>query len=298
MVKYLDYSGLSYFWGKLKDYFVAQETGKGLSTNDFTDAYKAMLDTVDSTPTADSTNFVTSGGVATALAGKQATLTFDNTPTENSDNPVKSGGIYTALAGKKNTQTAVADPSADGNDIEFISGITQNTQGVITPLKKTVRSASTSQTGVVQLDSATDSAAENKAATPKAVKIAKDAADAAQLTANAAIPATEKGANSGVAPLNASGLIDSQYLPSYVDDVIEAYPVSGKTELASDWLALDAAGTKAITPEAGKIYILMADSTTYGTNSQFRWSGSAYVKMADGGVTSISNSEIDTMMAS
>lgn len=40
MAKYLNETGLSYFWGKLKAYFVAQEAGKGLSTNDFTDALK------------------------------------------------------------------------------------------------------------------------------------------------------------------------------------------------------------------------------------------------------------------
>ena len=38
--------------------------------------------------------------INTALAGKQDTLTFDNAPTSGSNNPVKSGGIYTALAGK------------------------------------------------------------------------------------------------------------------------------------------------------------------------------------------------------
>ena len=34
------------------------------------------------------------GGINTALAGKQDTLTFDDTPTEDSANPVKSGGVY------------------------------------------------------------------------------------------------------------------------------------------------------------------------------------------------------------
>ena len=71
----------------------------------------------DNSPTQNSTNPVTSGGVYdalqnvqpdlsnyytktqvdTALTAKQNTLTFDNTPTENSTNPVTSGGIYTAL---------------------------------------------------------------------------------------------------------------------------------------------------------------------------------------------------------
>lgn len=43
MAKYLNETGLSYFWGKLKAYFVAQEAGKGLSTNDFTDALLTKL---------------------------------------------------------------------------------------------------------------------------------------------------------------------------------------------------------------------------------------------------------------
>ena len=47
---------------------------------------------------------ITSGGFATTtqlntgLAAKQNTLTFDSTPTENSLNPVTSGGIYQAFA--------------------------------------------------------------------------------------------------------------------------------------------------------------------------------------------------------
>ena len=71
----------------------------------------------DNSPTQNSTNPVTSGGVYdalqnvqpdlsnyynktevdTALANKQNTLTFDSAPTQNSTNPVTSGGVYTAL---------------------------------------------------------------------------------------------------------------------------------------------------------------------------------------------------------
>ena len=53
--------------------------------------------TFDNTPTASSTNPVTSGGVYTALGTKQDTLTFDSTPTQNSTNPVTSGGLYNVL---------------------------------------------------------------------------------------------------------------------------------------------------------------------------------------------------------
>ena len=53
-----------------------------------------------------------------------------------------------ALAKKKGTQSAVSDPTASGTTVEFISGITQNAQGVITPAKKTVRTVSKGNTGL------------------------------------------------------------------------------------------------------------------------------------------------------
>ena len=56
--------------------------------------------TVDPAPTSGSTNAVSSGGVYTALQGKQDTLTIDSTPASGSTNPVTSGGVYTALEDK------------------------------------------------------------------------------------------------------------------------------------------------------------------------------------------------------
>ena len=52
---------------------------------------------MDSTPTENSNRPVMSGGIYTALAGKQPTLTFDSNPTKGSNNPVSSDGLYTAL---------------------------------------------------------------------------------------------------------------------------------------------------------------------------------------------------------
>ena len=78
-----------------------------------------------------------------------AHLTIDAAPTADSANPVASGGVKTALDGKKNTQSAVSDPTASGNALAFIDSVSQNAQGVITPTKKTVQSASQSQAGVM-----------------------------------------------------------------------------------------------------------------------------------------------------
>jgi len=70
-----------------------------------------------------------------------------------------------------------------------------------------------------------------------------------------------KGSPNGVAPLNSSGLIDSTYLPSYVDDVIEV----------SNFAALPTTG------EQGKIYV------TVNNGNGYRWSGSMYIQIFTSG---------------
>lgn len=72
------------------------------------------------------------------------------------------------------------------------------------------------------------------------------------------VPASEKGANNGVATLGADGKVPSSQLPSFVDDVIEA----------ANFAALPATG------EAGKIYVTLDNNKTY------RWGGSAYVEIS------------------
>ena len=114
---------------------------------------------------------------------------------------------------------------------------------------------------------------------------------------NGKIASPEKGSANGVCPLNASGKVDTSYLPSFVDDVIEGYPISGATELSAGWLSKTSGGS-ALTPETDKIYILMADSASYSANSTFRWSGSTYVLLSDGNISAITNAEIDTILAS
>lgn len=90
------------------------------------------------------------------------------------------------------------------------------------------------------------------------------------------IPTTQKGAANGVVPLNASSLIDSQYLPAFVDDVIEAYK-SGANFYKEVGL------TTLIVGETGKIYV---DLTTGQSSKQYRWSGSAYIQITNGLIAS------------
>lgn len=92
-----------------------------------------------------------------------------------------------------------------------------------------------------------------------------------------AVATTAVGAASGVAPLNASSKIDSTYLPSYVDDVIEGYYNSTDGKFYEE-----ATYTTEITPEAGKIYIDLS------TNKSYRWGGSTYVQMPTGSTVTVS----------
>lgn len=105
----------------------------------------------------------------------------------------------------------------------------------------------------------------------------------AQAQLNAKIPASEKGKPNGVATLGADGLVPSAQLPSYVDDVVEAYIV-GETPLAADWLSMTAGG-EALTPETGKIYVVMTEGAYQ--NKQYRWGGTTYVLCNPSDVNSV-----------
>ena len=64
------------------------------------DNLKRALSDPDSTPTSNSTNLVTSGGVNTALNGKMDNKTIDASPTSNADHLVSSKGVKNALEKK------------------------------------------------------------------------------------------------------------------------------------------------------------------------------------------------------
>lgn len=80
-----------------------------------------------------------------------------------------------------------------------------------------------------------------------------------------AVASSKLGAANGVATLDASGLVPTSQLPSYVDDVLEFASLAGFP----------------VTGEAGKIYV---DLTT---NKTYRWSGTAYVYITSGAVDSV-----------
>lgn len=86
-----------------------------------------------------------------------------------------------------------------------------------------------------------------------------------------------KGKANGFASLDGNGLVPSSQLPSYVDDVIEAYAtydISKTGKLSNIKLYSDPDHANPITGESGKIYLnITRDEPSY----QFRWSGTQFV---------------------
>lgn len=86
-----------------------------------------------------------------------------------------------------------------------------------------------------------------------------------------------KGKANGFASLDGNGLVPSNQLPSYVDDVIEAYAtydISETGKLSNIKLYSDPDHANPITGESGKIYLnITQDEPSY----QFRWSGTQFV---------------------
>ena len=92
------------------------------------------------------------------------------------------------------------------------------------------------------------------------------------------IPQTDKGVANGVATLGSDGKVPSAQLPSFVDDVVDTYIVAGATALSAGWLSLTDGGS-ALTPETGKIYVVLTDGQY--KNKTYRWSGSTYVEISE-----------------
>lgn len=91
------------------------------------------------------------------------------------------------------------------------------------------------------------------------------------------VTVASKGQANGVASLDGDGKVPSSQLPSYVDDVIEAYIVSGATALSAGWLSKTSGGS-ALTPETGVIYVVMTAGKYQ--NKTYRWGGTTYVEIS------------------
>lgn len=96
------------------------------------------------------------------------------------------------------------------------------------------------------------------------------------VTNDAQVKRSEMGVANGVATLDVDGKVPASQLPSYVDDIVDVYATytkSGTGVLSNITLYSDAAKTKLVTGEAGKIY---QNVTAGEPNYQFRWTGTIF----------------------
>lgn len=227
-------------------------SGKGLSTNDYTTTEKTKL---------------------AGIAEGATKTTIDSSMSSTSTNPVQNKVVYTQLAEKASTTTTDSLASrATALETKTTTAATQSAMGMMSAADKTKldgiatgatkitvdSSLSSTSTNPVQnkvIDTALSSKVDSSTYSTKVSSL-----ESSITSVNDALTAFKntKGAASGIVPLNASSKIDSTYLPSYVDDVLE---YTAKSSFPS-------------TGETGKIYV---DTTT---NLTYRWSGTAYVEIS------------------
>lgn len=103
---------------------------------------------------------------------------------------------------------------------------------------------------------------------------------------------SEKGQPNGYTPLDSNGKVSSDYLPSYVDDVIDVWATYTET---GNWDLVDvhlyeiinstdqegheviSRGPEILTGEKGKIYVEAQPKAPNSSHYQFRWTGTQFV---------------------
>ena len=134
MTQYLDYAGLTYYQNQAKNYFVAQVSGKALSTNDFTDALATKLNGIAAganlytLPVATATvlggikigsNITIESGGTISLAKKNITDALGYTPLQTETNTTYSiakVGSTVTLTGSDGSTTSFTDADTTYSD--------------------------------------------------------------------------------------------------------------------------------------------------------------------------------------
>lgn len=95
---------LTYFWGKLKTYFVKKEAGKQLSTNDYTTTEKNKLANIASNAQVNVLESVKVNGTALSVASKSVNIDLSNY--------VQKGDVATVMRYRGSVKTYSALPTS------------------------------------------------------------------------------------------------------------------------------------------------------------------------------------------
>ena len=282
---------------------VDKVSGKGLSTNDFTNELKTKLDGIATgankytLPTASSSKLggvkigsnITNSSGTISITKANVTAALGYTP-PTTDTHYESKNVVGSNTATSNTTIALTNGNVYLNSVENgavtsshkISGsgatsVTTDASGniIVKSTNTTYPTATTSANGLMSSSdkSKLDGIATGANKTIVDSTLSSTSTNPVQnKVINTALSGklniSLKGSNNGLAELDENGKVPSSQLPSYVDDVIEGYLNSGK-------FYIDSEHKTEITGETGKIYINLSNSKTY------RWSGSAFVVISE-----------------
>ena len=259
--------------------------GKGLSTNDFTDALKDKLDGIESGAQVNTVTGVKGSAEAEYRTGNiditKANIGLGNVNnTSDADKPI-STAVQTALNNKVDKETGKGLSTNDFTDAlkTKLDGIETGAEANVQadwnqtdtnaddyiknkPTVPTATSQLTNDSGFITASQAPVQGVKGDAETDYRtgnVNITKTNIGLGNVTNDAQVKRTEMGVAEGVATLDSAGKVPAAQLPSYVDDVLEYASVSDFP----------------VTGESGKIYIAL------DTNKTYRWGGSSYVEISE-----------------
>lgn len=265
-MSFIDENGFAFIWGQIKAKFQGKEfkTGsttnyKELTDNNLTDTLKGNYDsayTLTSSLTATATELNQLDGVTlgTAAEGTISTSGVSN----NSSNLVTEAQVKTYVDASAG---ADIDDTAGNGDTDKVWSADKVYDELATKVNSSAIDDTAGNGDTDKLWSA------DKVYDELATKV----------------DSTDIGANSGICPLDSAGKVDSTYLPSYVDDVVEGYYYNGA-------FYSDSNHTQSITAETSKIYIDLS------TEESYRYSGTVYVKITNGALSPLTNTEITNII--
>ncbi len=300
-LKFIDQNALLYIFQKIKQTFVQKETGKGLSSNDFTDDLKNKLDGIQAGAQANvQSDWNATEGAAfiknkpsipsktSDITNDSGFITINEVPegaTASTTTPKMNGtaSVGTELSFSRGDHVHPSDTTrvpttrkVNGHALSADISLTASDVGAV-PTSRTINTKPLSS-NITLTASDVSAVPTNRTVNGKSLSsnVTLSASDVS------AIASSEKGVANGVATLGSDGKVPSTQLPSYVDDVIEGYYYDGKFYEDSSHATL-------ITGDAGKIYI---DLTT---NYSYRFGGTSYVQITSADMVPITNEEIESI---
>lgn len=182
--------------------------------------------------------------------------------TDGGTDPVTGDAVHSYAS------AAIAQTTTNKNAIDKLNGSDTTAGSVAKKIKDAIGALDVTDTAVANKFVTAVSETDGKISVSRATPAIADVSGLTDALGKK-LETSLKGAKSGLAELDANGKVPAAQLPSYVDDVIEAY------KSGADFYE-DSAHTaaKKITGETGKIYVDLHTNVTY------RWSGTAYVEIS------------------